>query len=209
MGDYLVVGVEDNSEKDKSRVCFFDIKDPEKPIGDPINTIQREGEEKLSTAGAVAIVKRPVDHLLIVGSWDSDTLDFYRSNGMAPGESGCEFIYWQTWSKDDACRENWCDDIWGNYQNLNLISGTDEHLFLVGYYCNEDKENYADLYSLDLSKPASEMIKKKDSKRLKCRRGASFQYGGGIYINDERSLISYACERNCHEKTVINEFRCG
>ncbi|MFC1718732.1 hypothetical protein ACFL6S_34085 [Candidatus Poribacteria bacterium] len=73
--------------------------------------------------------------------------------------------------------------------------------------CNEDKEDYADLYSLDLSKPESEMIKKENSKRLKCRSGASFQYGGGIYINSERSLISYACERNCHEKTVINEFQ--
>ncbi len=83
IGDCLVVGVEDNSKRNKSRVCFFDIKDPEKAIGDPIITIPREGEEKLATAGAVAIVKRPADHLVIVGSWDSDTLDFYRSNGMA------------------------------------------------------------------------------------------------------------------------------
>ena len=80
-----------------------------------------EGEEKLATAGAIAVVKRALDYLLIVGSWDSDTLDFYRSNGIALGESGCEFIYWQTWNRDDAVRDNWCDEIWGNYQNLNLL----------------------------------------------------------------------------------------
>lgn len=206
IGDYLVVGVEDNSKKNRSRVCFFDISNPEKPIGDPIITIPREGEEKLATAGAVAIVKRPADHLLMVGSWDSDTLDFYRSNGVALGKSGCEFAYWQTWNKDDACRENWCDDTWGNYQNLNLVKNTNGGLFLIGYYCDGKQEDCADLYSLDLSNPAPEMIRKDSSKHLKCIRGASFQYGGGIYLDNERSFISYACERNCHEKTVINEF---
>jgi len=208
IGDYLVVGVEDNSKKNKSRVCFFHIRNPEKPMGDPIITIPREGEEKLATAGAVAIVKRPADHLLMVGSWDSDTLDFYKSNGIALGKPGCEFTFWQTWNKDDACRDDWSDHAWGNYQNLNLISDRNDCLFLIGYYCDEKQGDYADLYSLDLSNPVPEMIRKESRKHLKCIRGASFQYGGGIYINNERSLISYACERNCHEKTVINEFPC-
>ena len=207
IGDYLVVGVEDNSKRNKSRVCFFDVRNPEKPIGDPIITIPREGEEKLATAGAIAIVKRSADHLLIVGSWDSDTLDFYRSNGMDLGKPGGEFTYRQTWNKDDAFRGDWCDDTWGNYQNLNLVSDTNGSLFLIGYYCDGKQGDYADLYSLDLSNPGPKMIRKESNKRLKCIRRASFQYGGGIYIDNEMSLISYACERNCHEKTVINEFR--
>jgi hypothetical protein len=212
IGSYLVVGVEDNFEKDKSRVCFFDITDPEKPIGDPIIIIQRKGGEKLATAGAVAIAKRAKEHLLIVGSWDSDTLDFYRSNGVElgdcnpKGKSRCRFTYWRTWSKDVACRKGWCDDIWGNYQNLNLVTDVDDRLFLLGYYCNAEEENCVDLYSLDLSKPSSQMIRKENSKRVKCREGAGFKYGGGVYIEDESLLVSYACERNCYDRTVINEF---
>jgi hypothetical protein len=212
IGDYLAVGVEDNLERDKSRVHFFHIASPEEPIGDPIITIQREGPEKLATAGAVAVAKRARDYLLIVGSWDSDTLDFYRSNGVALGEcssdgkSRCKFTYWQTWSKNDARKENWCDDVWGSYQNLNLISDIHDRLFLLGYYCNADIGDYVDLYSLDLSKRPSEMIRKESSKIAKCKQGASFKYGGGGYIKDEDSLVSYACERNCRDTTVINEF---
>jgi hypothetical protein len=63
-----------------------------------------------------------------------------------------------------------------------------------------------DLYSLDLSKPPSEMIRKESSKISKCKQGASFKYGGGAYIKETGSLVSYACERNCRDKTVINEF---
>ena len=212
IGNYLVVGVEDNLEKDKSKVCFFDITNPEKPIGDPIITIQRRGEEKRATAGAVAIVKRPADYLLIVGSWDSDTLDFYRSNGTylgecdPKGESNCKFTYWQTWDKDNASRKGWCDETWGSYQNLNLISDVDDRLFLLGYYCSEEEEDYIDLYSLDLDKPSSEVIKKEDSRFVECKAGASFKYGGGAYAKDENSLVSYACERDCQSKTIINEF---
>ncbi len=206
IGNYLAVGVEDNLERDRSRVHFFHIANPEEPIADPIVTIQREGPEKLATAGAVAVAKRARDYLLIVGSWDSDTLDFYRSNGVTLGESGCKFTYWQTWSKNDARKDNWCDDVWGSYQNLNLISDIHDRLFLVGYYCNADNEDYIDLYSLDLNKPSSEMIRKESSKIAKCKQGASFKYGGGAYIKDEDSLVSYACERNCRDTTVINEF---
>ncbi len=212
IGDYLAVGVEDNLERNRSRVYFFNVSNPEEPIGKPIITIQREGAEKLSTAGAVAVAKRARDYLLIVGSWDSDTLDFYRSNSVALGECGsdgksrCEFTYWQTWSKDDACKENWCDETWGSYQNLNLVSDIHDRLFMIGYYCNADNEDYVDLYSLDFGKSPSEMIRKESSKIAKCKQGASFKYGGGGYIKDEDSLVSYACEENCRDKTVINEF---
>jgi len=207
IGDYLAVGAEDNSKRDSSRAYFFDISEPEKPIGDPVIIIWREGEEKLATAGAVAVVKRARDHLLIVGSWDSDTLDLYESNGYALGHPRCDFEYWQTWSADDAFRDGWCDDIWGTYQNLNLISDVDDNLFLVGYYCNEEQEDYADLYLLDLNEPTPDILRKENSRLLKCSAGASFKYGGGLYINDGSSLISYACEKNCREKTMINEFR--
>lgn len=212
IGDYLVVGVEDNIRKNKSIVYFFNIANPEESIGGPIIAIQRVGKEKRATAGAVAIAKRTADYLLIVGTWDSDTLDFYLSNGIALGEcdqdgsSRCEFRYWRTWDKNEACKKGWCDDVWGSYQNLNLISDINNRLFLIGYYCSDAGEDYVDLCSLDLSKPTQEMIKKESSRRVKCKGEASFKYGGGAYIKDKDSLISYACEGYCLGKTTINEF---
>ncbi|MEK7397946.1 MAG: hypothetical protein AAB116_13515, partial [Candidatus Poribacteria bacterium] len=50
--NYLVLGIEDNKKQNISQVLIFDVKEPDKPIGDPIAIIQREGETKRSTAGA-------------------------------------------------------------------------------------------------------------------------------------------------------------
>jgi len=211
--NYLVVGIEDNQKQDVSQVLIFDVKEPDKPIGKPILAIQREGKKKLATAGAVAVTKIGDEYLLIVGSWDSDTLDFYKSNGISlserdsNGKSLCEFSYWFTWDKDKSNRDSWCDSKWGNYQNLNLVSNVNDNLFLIGYYFDEENGfDYADLYSLHLDKPIYEMIKKESSKRMMCKNGASFNYCGGIFVKDENTIISYACSANCSDYGVINEF---
>jgi hypothetical protein len=213
VGDYIVVGIEDNQKQNVSQVLIFDIKEPDKPIGEPILVIHREGKKKLATAGAVAMTKIGREYLLIVGSWDSDTLDFYRSNGRNLGElntdgkSLCEFNYCFTWNKDYSNRNGWCDSKWGNYQNINLINDLNDNMFLIGYYFDEEKGfDYKDLFSLHLDKPIPEMIKKESSKRMVCKNGASFNYCGGSFVKDENIIISYACSADCSDRGVINEF---
>lgn len=213
VGDYLVVGIEDNQKQNVSQVLIFDIKEPDKPIGEPILTIQREGKKKLATAGAVAMTKVGREYLLIVGSWDSDTLDFYRSNGKNLGElntdgkSLCELNYCFMWNKDYSNRNSWCDNKWGNYQNINLINDLNDNIFLIGYYFDEENGfDYTDLFSLHLDKPIPEMIKKESSKRMVCKNGASFNYCGGSFVKDENTIISYACSADCSDRGVINEF---
>jgi hypothetical protein len=40
--NYLPVGIEDNNKKDRSKVCIYDISDPENPSVKPIAIIERE-----------------------------------------------------------------------------------------------------------------------------------------------------------------------
>ena len=213
VGDYLVVGIEDNQKQNVSQVLIFDIKEPDKSIGEPILAIHREGKKKLATAGAVAMTKIRDEYLLIVGSWDSDTLDFHKSNGISlserdsNGKSVCEFSYRFRWDKDKSNRDNWCDSKWGNYQNINLINDLNDNIFLIGYYFDEENGfDYADLFSLHLDKPIPEMIKKESSKRMVCKNGASFNYCGGSFVKDENIIISYACSADCSDRGIINEF---
>lgn len=199
--NYLVVGIEDNQKQDISQVLIFDISQPEQPIGKPIASIQRKGEKKRSTAGAVAMTKLDYGYLLIVGSWDSDTLDFYISkNGLN------EFTFQFTWDKEKSNRRNWSDGIWGNYQNLNLIKDINGNIFLIGYYFDEEnKINYSDLYSLHLNKPITNILIKQNSRQMNCKDGASFNYCGGCFVKDE-TIISYACSADCNGYGIINEF---
>jgi hypothetical protein len=75
--NYMAVGIEDNDAKDKSKVCIYDISNPEKPAGKPVAVIERAGEPKRSTAGCVGITKHKDQILLAVGDWDTKNIDFY------------------------------------------------------------------------------------------------------------------------------------
>ena len=201
--NYLFVGIEDNQKQNISQVLIFDISQPEQPIGKPITIIQREGQRKRATAGAVAMTRMDDGYLLVVGSWDSDTLDFYVSKDNTLNEFGFQF----TWDRGKANRDGWSDNIWGNYQNLNLMKDTNDSIFLIGYYFDEEnKMDYADLYSLHPEKAVPEILIKENSRQMNCRDGASFRYCGGCFIKDENTIISYACSADCSGYGVINEF---
>ncbi len=199
--NFLAVGVEDNEKQDISQVLLFNLKGLD--ITNPITRIQRKGEKRRTTAGAVALTKLKNEYLLIVGSWDSDTLDFYVSSE----NSLYEFKHWLTWDKDKSNRYNWSDREWGNYQNLNLVNDINDNLFLIGYYFDEEKKSdYVDLFSLHLDNYLPDIIKKESRKQMFCRNGASFNFCGGCFIKDENTIISYACSSDCTEYGVINEF---
>ena len=73
----MAVGIEDNSVKDKSKVCIYNIQNPEIPTTEPIAVIDRKGEPLRATAGCVGITKYNNKALVLVGDWDSKHLDFY------------------------------------------------------------------------------------------------------------------------------------
>lgn len=69
IGKYLVVGVEDNQNKRRSQVQFWDVSDPFAPKQrTPLGIIRESSTPMDKTAGAVGIVKRANDHLLVVAN---------------------------------------------------------------------------------------------------------------------------------------------
>ena len=65
--DLMVVGIEDNDAKDKSKVCIYKIENPNKPPVKPLAMLERFGEPYRSTAGCIAVNKIWDRYLVIVG----------------------------------------------------------------------------------------------------------------------------------------------
>ncbi len=57
LGNVLVVGLEDNQQKTRSEVQFWDVSTPEKPAPWKHLTIRRSGAPKDKTAGAVGLLR--------------------------------------------------------------------------------------------------------------------------------------------------------
>jgi hypothetical protein len=203
IGDVLVIGAEDDDNKDKSKVFFYNLEDPANPVKLPVE-IDRAGDSKKATAGAVGIVKREADHLLAVGAWDSKTIDFYLSNGKSLDDPGCSFHFERTWHKNDADKHGWIDKNWAKYQGLNLVAQPGGGLFLIGFNrkCNKD---WADLYTLDMNETIEKWLHKKAKLHVTCKEGASFRWGGGVFCADETRIALYATERDIHTRTTYNQ----
>ena len=55
--NFMAIGVEDNSARNKSKVFIYSIDNPEEPPQEPLAIIERSGEEKKATAGCVGIIE--------------------------------------------------------------------------------------------------------------------------------------------------------
>lgn len=203
IGDVLVIGVEDNKTKSTSTVFFYDLSDPSLPEKLAVEMF-RKGEEYVSTAGAVGIVKTMGKHILAVASWNAATIDLYVSNGVSLFDAGCQFELLCTWKEESARRESWLDKNWGHYQGVNLLADIAGNLYLVGF--NDLKtDDWMDLYVLDMNARPDEMVVKIGKKKVDLNMGAHFRFGGGICIQSPDHLITYATERNVDEVTYFNE----
>jgi hypothetical protein len=206
IGDYLVIGLEDDQEKRRSQIQFWDVSDPFNPGYRDLLTITREGSEpKKKTAGAVGIVQRQHDHLLVVANWDAADLDFYTSNGKRLGDDKCRFSFRFTWSSDTANKGVWEPDRnWGKYQSVNLIADSDHNIFLLGFNTNAHNKDFVDLFALDLSQDTHDRVRKVKNKNMVLKGGAHFRYSGGISIDSSSQLACFATERDIHGKTSVN-----
>ncbi|MCP5104816.1 MAG: hypothetical protein GY950_15630, partial [bacterium] len=166
----------------------------------------RSGQYEKSTAGAVGMVKRTADHLLAVGSWDSDTVDFYTSNGKAPDDPDCSFSLEWSWDKNNVDKTGWIDENWAKYQGLNLLSQPGGELFLIGFNRNAAGKDWADLYALDTTAAPEKMLRKIDKLHVTCCYGASFRWGGGVFCANDSNIALYASERDIHQDTAYNQF---
>ena len=203
--NYLAVGIEDNNAKDKSKVRIYDISNPEKPVGKPVAVVERTGEPKRSTAGCVGITKHKDKILLAVGDWDTKNIDFYSCKSGEFPKADFELFFWV--NTETISKDNWIDDEWLSYQNINLFSTVENELYLIGLGQNNKNENVADLYRIKEDGGGKFSITKTASKTFNCENKVSFKAGAGAVIDDNGNLGIIACGYNANEISYLNYFR--
>jgi len=182
-GDVLVVGLEDNQDKTRSEVQFWNVADPLKPALMPHLTIPRSGAPKDKTAGAVGIVAHAGRYLLAVANWDSRAIDFYRSGEKPLTDLGCQFELFKRWTNAAADKSTWRPDpICGSYQSMSLLSSSDGRLFLAGFDTAFPSQDVVDLFALDPDAESPRLLEKIAQRRLRFPDGIQFRFGSGLWI---------------------------
>lgn len=185
-GGLLVVGVEDNEAKNKSRVLVYDFSDPLQPLGQPLQVVQREDKVKRATAGCVAVASYQGQYILLVGDWDTRHLDLYQIPADQINNTTMSFKLIQSIALENYSRAEWVDENWWPYQNINLFH-SDDKLYLVGLGINNQEENVADVYTLT---PEPELHLVKVASRTFPRQSAtSFLWGAGVNWQPEKERM--------------------
>ena len=146
------------------------------------------------------------NYLLVVGRADSNILDFYISLAKNLGNPNFEMV--DTWRERQLTG---MDREFGNYQNLNLICQRDGQICLVGLHRNTKfgpGADFADLFTITLSKTNRVSIRKIASRHIVCKEGGNFDAGAGVYLDGNNGLFVYAVDHWRRDgKIKLNEFR--
>lgn len=207
IGDFLVIGVEDNLDKNTSKILFYNISNPGVSDVEPVITINRDGEFKTKTAGAVGITFFDTQHLLAVATWDANTIDFYWSNAKPLYDPACKFELIQTWTPNKGEKDEWIDKWWRSYQGINLFTGADGKMYMLAFFRSKDG-NFVDLFELSFSQETLKFtLKKTASKQFYVADGNHFRNGGGVRLVGPEELNIYTIPINIgKKKTVIDWF---
>lgn len=201
---FMVVGIEDNDLRDKSKVCIYKIDDPDNPPLKPLAVIERTGEPLRSTAGCCAMNRIKDKYLVIVGDWDTRHLDFYtcQENKLLQHPVAFERVY--AMDTEQLDRSGWTDKAWHAYQNINLLCDHEGKLYLFGFGQNAYQQNIADLFLLDHKELNEFSLTKLVSKTFQCKAGADFRFGAGIFLQPGGKLKVVSCGQHIRESLVLN-----
>lgn len=183
---WLALGCENTKTKKQSLIVLQDVSSGTALAKAPDHDFERTGKSKVSTAGAVGLLKREDHFLLAVATWDALTVDFYTSNHLDPTKADFEFSKWTTWDARMAKRKGWVDKKTNSYQNIQLFE--DEFgIFLVG--TTNTKGNVADVFEIDLETDIFSMMKKLRSRTFEVPAGVSFRNAGGLVFDGETAQL--------------------
>jgi hypothetical protein len=204
--DLMVVGIEDNDLKNRSRVCIYEIGDPANPPVIPLIQIEREGVPLRSTAGCCAMNRMENKCLVVVGDWDTKHLDFYicDEHQLTQRQNAFEKVYTMDTEKID--RTDWADKEWHAYQNINLLRDKDGKSYLFGFGQNVHEENIADLFLVENRDLREFWLKKLISKTFNCKRGADFRSGAGIFLEPDGNMKVISCGPHIRDSLILNVF---
>ena len=208
-GKWLVLGIEDVAQKTSSFIRMYDLE--EAMAGNIAQGIKipRQGKEKVGTAGATGIVNlQDGRFMIVVGSWDCETVDLYLSNGKDAEDPDFGFTKMHHWQARSADRSKWIETDWAAYQSLNLIQESSGKVYLIGF-AKVKKKQVMDLFEVKWENGihSSKMLRKVSRREMNCKKGASFRMGAGLFLNAEGKLEIYACSADLEKKLVVNVFR--
>ncbi len=206
-GTIAAIGVEDNQEKKRSQVQFWETADPEQLVQLAHLTIERSSEiAKQATAGAVGILEREKDFLVAVGNWDCQAIDFYASSGKSLAAPECRFKHVLQWQAAAASTDDWRPDAnRGAYQAINLLSDAGGGFFLLGFDTPAAGRDNIDLFELDLTRGPKRALRKLARKQIRLAGDNHFRFAGGVSVQ-EGTLTILSSERNfkAQEPTLLN-----
>jgi hypothetical protein len=181
--NWLAIGLEDPKSKRRSVIQLIDVSSFKTVSAPPVYSLEREGDVKMSTAGAVALLKRKDHFLLAVGTWDCTTIDFYRSNGIDPYSEGFDFQLWTHWDSREAIRKDWKSKDFGSYQSLQLTEDS-TGIYLTGFGRTKNGTDLADVFLLHSDLDPYHLMQKTASYSVQAKGGVSFRNGAGFTIFD-------------------------
>ena len=204
--DLMVVGIEDNAAKDKSKVCIYEIDNPDIPTVEPLALFERKGDPFRSSAGCTGISRIGNRYLVVVGDWDTKHLDFYLCDEHRLGQEINAFEKVYTIDTDKIDRSGWEDKAWHPYQNINLLKDADGKLYLFGFGRNVQNESITDLFLVENRDFREFSLKKLMSRTFNCQEGADFRSGAGISLQADGRLKVISCGSNIRDSLILNIF---
>ena len=202
----MAVGIEDNSAKDKSNVCIYEIDDLEEPTVTPLTLIERKGRPSRSTAGCTGITRIGEQVLIVVGDWDTRHLDFYLCEEGQLRQEPTAFEKVFTIDTERTDRSTWSDMEWHSYQNINLLTDTDGKLYIFGFQHVDQRGNIADLFLVENKGLKEFSLRKITSMTFTCKEGVSFSAGAGVTLQKDGSLKVVACGSHIEDALILNVF---
>jgi len=202
----MAIGVEDNDEKNKSKVFIFNLDNPEKPPTEPLAIIDRMGTFKRATAGCVGITIIDDKVLVVVGDWDTEHLDFYRIDHEKLGHPDAELELEYSMNTKKIDRSGWIDDRWLSYQNINFIRDEVDHLFLAGM-TSIDNEDILDVYEIQSVDLSTFSLKKIYTRDYGSNDQTKFRWGAGIHIDPDSRISILSSRENIENKSILNLYQ--
>ncbi|MEX2112493.1 MAG: hypothetical protein WD845_04870 [Pirellulales bacterium] len=204
----LAVGVEDNQQKTRSQVQFWDVSNPLAPRQREHLAIHRSGNPEDQTAGGVALARRKGDHVAAVANWDSRAIDFYVSNGKPLDDRACRFAMIARWTAAAADKSDWQPDSRCEpYQAVNLVATSDGVLRLVGFASTPSGQDVADVFAVDLDqRDTGRLLRKQARKIVTLTAGNHFRYAGGLWLDGNRPGV-LSSQRNLAPPATLNLLR--
>jgi hypothetical protein len=131
--NFLAAGYErfESGAAGTSVVLFYDVRNIASPGA--LNHLTIERSLSGETAGAVGLCRDGDSWLLLVANWDSDRLDFYRSDSDDLFATTTRFALVGTWQfSANGLGTGSVDDRWGTYENISLFADENGSLWFVG-----------------------------------------------------------------------------